>query len=100
MKSKSRTAPKRFADDSTAMTNALDMLDLMRVLYLRPSKHHLKIGVVNYWPATGSIHVDGEGRKRRERGLRALEDLIRALRLDRTDVDGEETALSGVGVEF
>lgn len=42
----------------------------------RESKHHIKVRQVNYWPSTGTITIDGEGRypEKGEQALLALLD--------------------------
>lgn len=41
----------------------------------RESKHHIKVREVNYWPSTGTITIDGEGRHP-EKGEQALFALL------------------------
>jgi hypothetical protein len=62
-------------DDTTAVRNAVQLLEELGVKFRRPSRDQLKIGYVNYYPNTGAIHVDGE-RRRRERGKEALMKLL------------------------
>lgn len=46
----------------------------VRYQFLPPS--HIKIGVINFWPTTGTITIDGAGPKRAAKGLAGLETLL------------------------
>jgi hypothetical protein len=43
-----------------AMREAVEWLRRHGVPFDQPSDHHLKIGRVNYWPATGTVMRDGD----------------------------------------
>ncbi len=58
-----------------AMREAVERLLEWRVPFDKPSDHQLKIGLVNFWPATGAITIDGRPRPS-ERGLDGLARLV------------------------
>jgi hypothetical protein len=65
------TAP----DDAMAAAEA--WLRRAGVRFTRKTTFQLKIGRVNFYPVRGSIFVDGEPGQRAERGLNALENVLR-----------------------
>lgn len=56
-----------------AMNAAVEWLRVNDVEFDQLTAYHIKIGPVNFWPKTGTIMVDGEDRRRPERGLDGLE---------------------------
>lgn len=62
--------------DPTCFNNVNDMLEAMGVRYWRPTPHQLKIGKINYYPTSGSIHIDGHSKPQPKRGLDALQTLL------------------------
>jgi hypothetical protein len=50
-----------------------------------PALNQLKVGPVNYWPATGTCHIDEHSRSRPTRGLKALAAALSELGLLCTD---------------
>lgn len=56
--------------------SAKQWLDLQGVPYRQLTAHHLKIGVINFYPSTGTITVDGETTKRPDKGLVALKAIL------------------------
>lgn len=62
--------------DPTYFNNANDMLEALGVRYRRPDRHQLKIGKINYYPKSGSIHIDGHSKPQPKRGLDALQTLL------------------------
>lgn len=68
--------PLRMPDDTVPFANAHLVLESLGVRYERPSLHQLKIGCINYYPNSGTIHVDGEKRARPGRGKEALKALL------------------------
>ena len=72
--------PKRMSDDTVAFNNANDLLETLGVAYTRPSPTALKIGIVNYFPNTGTIHLDGHSKPSPKRGKDALRELLLGLR--------------------
>ena len=71
--------PRRMPGDSEAFNDANDLLQTLGIYYKRPSKHQLKIGDINFYPATGAVTVDG-GKPVSEKGLVALEKQVLARR--------------------
>lgn len=61
-----------------AMKEAMAWLDQRGVYYQHFPPDQIKIGPINFWPRTGTITVDGEGRRRAEKGLVGLETIIAA----------------------
>lgn len=59
-----------------AMKEAMAWLDQRRVYYQYFPPDQIKIGSINFWPRTGTITVDGEGRRRAEKGLAGLEVIL------------------------
>lgn len=55
---------------------AKEFLSDRGVFFLKMTGHHLKIGSVNYYPATGSIYFDGGNQARPYKGLNALFSVI------------------------
>lgn len=43
-----------------------------------PVPSQIKIGPVNYWPEKGTIFIDGYAKKERMKGLKALEQVLKA----------------------
>jgi len=59
---------------------AVARLRELKVYFTIPSVGHIKIGPrVNFWPTHGKIFVHGEDKGRPERGLLALETVLRDL---------------------
>lgn len=67
------TAP----DDAMAAAEA--WLRRAGIRFTRKTNFQLKIGRVNYYPARGTIFVDGDPAQRPARGLAALEQVLREL---------------------
>ena len=59
-----------------AMKEAMAWLDQRGVYYQHFPPDQIKIGPINFWPRTGTITVDGEGRRRAEKGLAGLEVIL------------------------
>jgi hypothetical protein len=59
----------------------------------RESKHHIKVREVNYWPSTGTITIDGEGRHP-EKGEQALLALLQNRYPKHRDTSKEAQATS------
>ena len=59
-----------------AMKEAMAWLDQRGVYYQHFPPDQIKIGPINFWPRTGTITVDGEGRRRAEHGLAGLEAIL------------------------
>jgi hypothetical protein len=75
-KSRKPLLPTRQPGDSKAFNNANDMLESIGVRYSRPTRYQLKIGKINYYPATGKTHIDGYSKAQSKRGLEALKALL------------------------
>jgi hypothetical protein len=75
-KRKGPPPPLRMPDDTAPFVNAHDLLEALGVHYERPVPHQLKIGDINYFPSTGTIHVDRESKARSKRGKEALKSLL------------------------
>jgi len=59
---------------------AIARLRELKVYFTSPGAGHIKIGPrVNFWPTHGKIFVHGEDKGRVERGLPALEAVLRDL---------------------
>lgn len=56
----------------SALAEATCWLNDRRIPYQLLAGQRLRIGRVNFWPASGKITVSGEGKRRRERGLAGL----------------------------
>lgn len=67
--------PLRSPDNTPQMDEAIDRLDALNVPITRTSDHQLKVWDLNYWPNTGSISIDGQG-KCQLRGLELFLDLV------------------------
>lgn len=59
-----------------AMKEAMAWLDQHGVYYQHFPPDQIKIGSINFWPRTGTITLDGEGRRRAEKGLEGLEVIL------------------------
>ena len=59
-----------------AMKEAMAWLDQRGVYYQHFPPDQIKIGPINFWPRTGTITIDGEGRRRAEKGLAGLEAIL------------------------
>jgi len=59
-----------------AMKEAMAWLDQRGIYYQHFPPDQIKIGPINFWPRTGTITVDGEGRRRAEKGLEGLALLV------------------------
>jgi hypothetical protein len=64
---------------AAAMKQAMAWLDERQVRYHHLPPHQIKIGVLNYWPGTGTITLDGEIGKRPVKGLAGLESILFAV---------------------
>lgn len=61
-----------------AMGEAKRCLDRHGIAYYEPNPGHLKIGrSINYWPTSGKVFIDGTPGSRVDRGLPALETVLR-----------------------
>ena len=56
---------------------AKEFLKERGVFFEEMTRHHLKIGMVNYYPATGSICLDGGKHALPDKGLNALFRIIK-----------------------
>lgn len=74
MKAQSRTQPLRYDTDPPSMREAIDWLLEQKIRFVRPTRYHLKIGRLNFYPQKGSINLDGEPRFSEE-GLEGLQTL-------------------------
>lgn len=110
-KSKKLPLQTRQPGDSKAFNNANDMLGALGVRYRRPGPSHLKIGKINYYPATGKTHIDGHSKAQPKRGLEALKALLldqrmrlgvyvakRAVAADKRDREQRERDVAAVEV--
>lgn len=60
---KKTNLPLQRDDDSEEMTKAIEFALSYNMVLTRPSPHQIKSGSVSYYPGTGSIVIDGEGKK-------------------------------------
>lgn len=79
-----RKLPGRLRRDSDSihMREAIDKLETLCVTLHRPSAYQLKMGCLNYFPDTGTLHFDAKPALP-DRGLEACIKLIRAGRASR-----------------
>ncbi|RTL50068.1 MAG: hypothetical protein EKK40_13825 [Bradyrhizobiaceae bacterium] len=63
-------------NDPPEMTEAINAIIAAKHFVKRPASSHLKMRKVNYFPTTGTITVDGEGRAKPERELEHLIPLL------------------------
>ncbi len=70
--------PLFYDNDSIELRANILRLVKLRYFVKRCSPHHLRIERVNFWPTTGTIHVDGEA-PRHDRGWDALIALLTAV---------------------
>lgn len=63
-----------------AIVNTAKWLEQNGICYRYFPPSQLKIGLINYWPSTGTITVDGEPNKRVDQGLDGLESVLREFR--------------------
>lgn len=69
--------PALFYDtDTPAMLESIEKLRELKYFICRPDRISLKLGPVNFWPSTGKITIDGEGRYDGGRGLDELVALL------------------------
>lgn len=78
MKKASTRNPISSADDSLAMTEAIEHLRASGYPLFRPTPHQLKIRDVSYYPNKGTIVVDGKTQEA-EKGLAALQRILESL---------------------
>lgn len=62
---------------ATRMAQAEKSLAASGIPHEAKTQYHLKIGSLNYYPATGSLHRDGETSSRKRVSLNALLAIIR-----------------------
>jgi hypothetical protein len=55
-------SPLFYNDDTPETVELIHGLIRRKYFTQRPSKSHIKVGPVNFWPTTGTISVDGRGR--------------------------------------
>ena len=67
--------PLYYRDDEDFIRELIWELIRRKRYVRRESKHHIKVRQVNYWPSTGTITIDGEGRHP-EKGEQALLTLL------------------------
>jgi hypothetical protein len=76
-RSSSTGKPALFYDtDTPAMIESIERLRELKYFIRRDDRIALKLGRVNFWPSTGTITIDGEGR---HVGGRGLDDLLALL---------------------
>jgi hypothetical protein len=76
-RSSSTGKPALFYDtDTPAMIEAIEKLRELKYFIRRGDRITLKLGRVNFWPSTGTITIDGEGRYD---GGQGLDDLLALL---------------------
>ena len=59
------------------MTDATYALRQAGAAYEQKTDFHLKVEAYNFWPGTGTIVVDGETQRRKEKGLSAFILILR-----------------------
>ena len=69
---------RKQANAAIAMQEAMAWLEENGLHYWHLPPHQLKIGLINFWPGTGTITIDGESVKRPTKGLAGLEELLLA----------------------
>lgn len=75
--SKLKTSVQLFLAEDTPETKAIiNWLRDSKIHFVRKTRHHIKIGPINFYPATGTIYFDDEPKARPERGLDALKELL------------------------
>lgn len=62
---------------TTPMTQAEKVLEANGIPHEAKTRYHLKIGSLNYYPATGSLHRDGETTAQKRVSLDDLLAIIR-----------------------
>lgn len=58
------------------MEEAMSRLNQEGIIPTRPTDHLIKIGEVNFYPGKGTIYLDGDDGKLKEKGLDALINLL------------------------
>src|SRR5438046_1310942 len=82
------------APDDPAVAEALVWLRKRGFPVRQLTPYQIKIADVSYYPRQGTIFVDGEPRRRREKGLDALAELLTKKRI-RPPITFEEISMSG-----
>ena len=57
---------------------ALKRLVSENIWFTKKTDYHVKVGRYNFWPKTGTIFVDGETQRSKQRGLDAFIDMIKS----------------------
>jgi hypothetical protein len=70
--------PLRQPTDSAKMRQAIDWLEEQGYPVSRLTEWQLKIGPINFYPDKGTILYDGDRHPHHDRGLAALQELLRA----------------------
>jgi hypothetical protein len=63
-------------DDHPAMIEAIGLLTRARISFIRVSPVQLKIGPLNFYPASGTLYLDGASLRMEQRGLPGLRQII------------------------
>lgn len=66
---------------ATTMQEATAALQRAGAPFEQKTEFHIKVHAFNFWPETGTIMVDGELKRRSEKGLPAFMRLLRDARL-------------------
>lgn len=69
--------PKRRTDATQAMTEAEAALTRAGAKFVRHSPFHLKVQTFNFWPSTGKVSRDDNGRKGDNLGLAVFIRMLR-----------------------
>jgi hypothetical protein len=72
-----------FPDDDENTTRAINSLNEAGIRFQRKTRYHFKFGSINYFPKTGTTHIDGEDKARPGRGLREFINLIETTQVRR-----------------
>lgn len=80
MKTPATFNSKAGPNDTDEMREAIEALNADGVRFSRPTQYQLKIGDLSFYPGTGSIFRDGEGKGWEQHGLGALISHLREKR--------------------
>lgn len=79
---------------AAAMKEARAWLDEHEIPYVFLPPYQIKIDALNFWPKTGTITIDGESQRRKEKGLAGLESLLFSDALTKPDARGRAIKFS------
>lgn len=86
---------RRWIEPSREMWPVLKELKGRGIWFTVHTPEHLKVGMVNYWPRSGRIYVDGAAHSLPRHGFAALLDCLEKKKRDEADQPSSDEPRAG-----